>query len=258
MAARSPIDAHARAIGALFDAATAQIQAVIAEGLTSGAAANAKWLEAQRAYVAAITARLAQQAPALAHEAVLRAYLAAHEDAAKVLKIKAPPNERSAQLLAENASKPLGDAALTVGRRADDALRRIGLAQAAQADVKGEGIRDPAARLAADLQARGLVATGKDGAKLVQVGGRNFQAGKYAEMVIRTTTREAHSHAVIEQTQAAGSDLVEVSSHGASDECGDYEGNVYSLDGTTPGYDVLDQVPPFHPNCVHVLAPVAP
>ena len=77
-------------------------------------------------------------------------------------------------------------------------------------------------------------------------------------MVARTRLRKVQSDAVIETAKQFESDLVEISDHGTETEiCEQYEGNVYSLFGKTPGYDVIDQYPPFHPNCQHHMFPTS-
>ena len=53
-------------------------------------------------------------------------------------------------------------------------------------------------------------------------------------------------------------DLIEISDHGTDcDECKEYEGNVYSITGRTPGYEIIPMWPPFHPNCEHSAHPTS-
>jgi hypothetical protein len=86
--------------------------------------------------------------------------------------------------------------------------------------------------------------------------GARIPIAAYTKMVIRTTTREAVSTGTANRMLEAGLDLVTISSHDhEEDECSEYDGETFSLTGATEGFDVLDQYPPFHPNCAHVMAP---
>lgn len=92
----------------------------------------------------------------------------------------------------------------------------------------------------------------------IVINGKNYKMGKYAEMVARTEMRKAGSKATKELCREYDNDLIEVSDHGTDTEiCQIYEGNVYSLNGQTPGYDIIDMLPPFHPNCQHSILPTS-
>lgn len=140
-----------------------------------------------------------------------------------------------------------------VGRRVNDPWRRVAL------DTLGEGIvtLDTRKQISAAL-ARNLVAQGVSDALtgFVDRAGRRWGLGTYAAMVTRTTTREATSRAAANRMAEHGLDLVTVSSHGGTCEiCADYDGNTYSLSGQDDRYEPLDELPPWHPNCVHVITP---
>lgn len=88
----------------------------------------------------------------------------------------------------------------------------------------------------------------------ININGRNYNIKKYAKMVGRTRLRKLQSEAAINMAKQYDADLVEVSDHGTETEiCKEFEGNVYSLTGNTPGYEVLPEPPPFHPNCMHSI-----
>lgn len=94
----------------------------------------------------------------------------------------------------------------------------------------------------------------------ININGRNYNLKSYAKMVARTRLRKVQSDAVVNMAKEYDSDLVEISDHGtdcASNICQPYEGQVYSLSGKTPGYAVLDEYPPFHPNCEHNMFPTS-
>jgi hypothetical protein len=93
----------------------------------------------------------------------------------------------------------------------------------------------------------------------VDLGGRRWQLDVYAEMVARTTTREAMSLGTDRRMRELGEELVTISAHAdACIICQPYQGNTYALpDLVVEGYDTIDQLPPFHPNCRHVATPAA-
>jgi len=93
---------------------------------------------------------------------------------------------------------------------------------------------------------------------LIEINGRNYKIGKYAEMVARTEIRKAQTGATKDLCKRYDNDLVEVSDHSTDcDECEPFEGNIYSLSGTHSSYPELPESPPFHPNCKHSLLPTS-
>lgn len=96
--------------------------------------------------------------------------------------------------------------------------------------------------------------------KFIYINGKNYDMIKYSRMVARTRMRIVQSEAVKNACQQFNNDLVEISSHGTtcrSNICQQFEGNVYSISGKTPGYGVIPEWPPFHPNCEHSAAPTS-
>jgi hypothetical protein len=87
---------------------------------------------------------------------------------------------------------------------------------------------------------------------------RTYNIRKYAKMVARTTLRDAQTAATIDNCKRYENDLVAVSSHGTDCAiCAEYEGNIYSISGNDSKYPALDESPPFHPNCMHVITPTS-
>jgi hypothetical protein len=83
---------------------------------------------------------------------------------------------------------------------------------------------------------------------------RNYDASKYAELVVRTRMRESETNAIKQTALAYDTDLVMVSSHNTSCPiCQEYEGKIYSIGGLSKDFPQLDEEPPFHPNCLHLL-----
>jgi hypothetical protein len=130
-----------------------------------------------------------------------------------------------------------------------DIRRTIALAADAGADVASIS-----AQIADLLQENGISA-------LVDAAGRAWAPDTYANMLVRTQLMIARNSGMMNAQTAVGNDLVEVSSHGATDVCGDWEGEILSITGNTPGYSTVDEATDdglFHPNCQHSLDSVDP
>jgi len=86
---------------------------------------------------------------------------------------------------------------------------------------------------------------------------RQYNLRSYAEMVARTTYRQAQTQATRDNCALYENDLVEVSQNGTDcKECLEYEKQkIYSLSGNDPNYPILDEDPPWHPNCQHSISP---
>lgn len=144
-------------------------------------------------------------------------------------------------VLADNMAADLNGAAETVGRRVADLYRREGLRASTKMFVEGQTRRDASGWLVSELE--------KSVTSFIDKSGREWALERYAEMVLRTTTSEAATAGVVNTLVEAEIDLVEIAVADPCPICAPYEGNVYSLSGTTPGYEPLDDQPPFHPNC---------
>lgn len=161
--------------------------------------------------------------------------------------------DRAAGLAGPLPTRGLPRARNFVGRRVDDPWRKVGLDETARGLVSLSTRRQVTAQMVDRLIREGV---GDATTGFVDSAGRRWGLDRYAELVARTTTREATSRATANRMTEHGLDLVTISSHPhAADECTPYDGETFSLDGSTPGYDVLDELPPFHPNCVHVVTP---
>jgi hypothetical protein len=160
-------------------------------------------------------------------------------------------HRRPALILADNIVSRLDGARVVVGRRVEDVYRRAGVEAVAEGVASGQTRRETSRALE-----RRLIRDGVTG--FVDRRGAQWQLDTYAEMVARTTTREAMSAGTRGRMTETGQDLVTISAHGADDElCGPREGVTYSITGQTPGYPVMtdDDWPPFHPLCLHVATP---
>jgi len=84
-----------------------------------------------------------------------------------------------------------------------------------------------------------------------------WDASKYAELVARTKLIEASTQGVLNTTIAVGGDLVQVDAHNTDCEvCMDYEGKIYSISGNDPDFPEVEDLPPFHPHCLHSITTV--
>jgi hypothetical protein len=155
-------------------------------------------------------------------------------------------------MIGENLAIRTGDALNVVGRQVDDVFRQAGLNALQQATILGETRRAATKRMVDELLEKGVTA-------FVDKGGTNWSLGRYAEMVARTTSREATNQGLQNRLAERGHDLVEISSHGGACElCAPWEGKVLSLSGKTEGYETVADAEAaglFHPNCVHVAMP---
>jgi len=144
------------------------------------------------------------------------------------------------------------DAALAqIGRRVDDVFRREGMLAVARGIAAGRARID----VSRELEQR-LIAAGRP--TFVDALGRQWPLDRYAEMVARTTTREAMTQGTINRLREHGVTLAQVSAHNAEDFCRYYENAIVSLDGSHPVYPPISAIngpPPWHPNCIHVLTP---
>lgn len=250
----------------LYRQSSARLRLLVRRALRSGQIGTAVYRLRQLQAVERELRTLGQRTGPLARDLALEAYgagarvveivqaeVATAEQAAAVGFDFTGNHRRAAAVFADNIANRVGGAAELVGRRTDDAFRRVALEEAAQGVVGGSTRREVSASIERRLVREGVTdaLTG-----FVDRAGRRWQLDIYAEMVARTTTREAVTAGTRNRWQEVGGDLVTISSHNTSTEiCQAYEGNTYSLTGRTPGYDVLDQEPPFHPNCLHVMTP---
>lgn len=160
----------------------------------------------------------------------------------------------------EIAMERLRNAAAVVASRAESRASRLVLNQVAMAVQAG----DESAEIARAISrsAKSNVADLADEIRTNQFyldqSGRKWRLNTYAELVVRTTAARSYNMTVQALAPVAGFDLVRiVPGGGCTEECADVAGRVFSLSGRTPGVDALPGIPPYHPNCVHVMEPVA-
>lgn len=153
-----------------------------------------------------------------------------------------------------------------IGRTENNVFRRVGLTLVSQMEATGQGTAASVNEFVNTLLREGVTA-------FVDKAGRNWSLHTYADMVCRTTSRQAEVLAVL--TADDSQDLYKISSHGTTCKiCAPLEGRVYSKSGKDPNYpplaaafgkidpngpdDLTNSYLNIHPNCLHVLLPWTP
>lgn len=162
-------------------------------------------------------------------------------------------DRRTVQQFALDTVMDLHKAADSIGDRAGHVLRQtaqMGLAESEINRILAGGV---IAGRPADTIRTLKVALKKIHGDTVEIAGRNYEVGYYAEMVARTKTREASVKARHERLQELGLDLVSIVGRQSNYFCSEFLGQVYSLSGNHPRYPSIEELPgggpPFHPNC---------
>lgn len=253
-------DAPAARVGRIYQDAERELEALLRQAIDRGAQGTTRYLWSQLKEVNRIVERAHHAATPWADRAVEFGYRAgmASADAAAgaarrgvIGEFSGTTHRAAVERLARAQTSRLAGMRYEVGRQAMDVFRKAGLTATGGALAGGLTGQQAADRMKRDLYRQGITGfTASNGAK--------WRLSTYSQMVARTTTREAVTRGVTNRMMQNGDDLVEISDHGESDEtCDQYAGNTYSLSGNTAGYDVLEDEPPFHPNCVHVMFPAS-
>lgn len=246
----------------LYDQAAERLRRRIRTALKSGNLGSARYRAEQLESVNRELRRLGARTGPAAGRAVLEPYVAGAYMVDRVSADRPPGragyafsggHPRALNQLALEATTRLDVARATIGRRVDDAYRAAALQEIGIGIAEGAARREVSAALQERLT-RNRITDALTG--FVDAGGRRWQLDVYTRMVARTTTREAMTAGTRNRMGEVGQDLVTISDHGTQcDICGPYEGETYSAAGATPGYEVLDEWPPFHPNCEHYAIP---
>lgn len=245
-----------QALVALFRDAAARLQRRIRRDLESGRLGTARYRQRQLAAIHRELQRLGVRARPLTAAAVALEYVRGVRAAELDVGIQgafAATHRQAAVVLADNAASTVEGAVDLVGRRVDDVYRQAAIRETALGVAAGDTRREISTALERRLIRESAIdaLTG-----FVDRAGRRWPLDVYAQMVARTTTREAMTAGTINRIREARGDVVTVSAHvGACEICIPYQGRSYSLTGRTPGLPRLEARPPFHPNCRHVLTP---
>lgn len=257
---RIPTDRQVAAIAGLYEDGQKRLERLVREALERGAEGTAAFRKSQLAAVRRLLSELQDRAVPTAAETTAAAYTggaAAAEAALAARPVVAwsGVHQAAVDVLADNMVNRLNDAAVTVGRRTEDAFRRAGLRQTAAGLVEGATRKEVSAQLERKI-VEDAISDALTG--FVDKRGRRIPLDTYARMVARTTTREAVTAGTVNRLNERGHDLVTITSHAnPCDICKRYDGRTYSLSGRSRNYPPLSEAPPFHPNCRHVLTPAA-
>jgi hypothetical protein len=248
-------DRSVKALAKLYQQAEANLRITIKAAIDSNALGTAAYRERQLTLVRAYLSALQDRGVPMATSGIVQAY----RD--RALKVDADIgvsggfggiHNDAAKVLADNLAGSLNDAAELVGRQVEDVFRSVGLKQTALGVLEGNTRLQVTKGIVDDLLHEGV--TG-----FVDNAGRRWTLGNYAEMAARTTTREAASAGTANRMAELDLKLITISDHGTLTElCKEYEGKTFALPGeSVEGYETIDQLPPFHPNCEHTAGAAA-
>ena len=161
-------------------------------------------------------------------------------------------HREAVRVITDSMLDAMSAAAQQIGRRVNDVFRREGMLAVAKGIIAGRARVD----VSRDLEQR-LRELGRP--DFIDRLGRHWPLDRYAEMVARTTTREAMTQGMIQRLREHGMQLAQVSAHHAADFCIYYENAIISIGPEPhpvyPPISAINGGPPFHPRCVHVLTP---
>lgn len=144
-----------------------------------------------------------------------------------------------------------------IGRRIADVFRDTGMDVIANKVSTGSTVRQATKDMLQRFARQGVTTITYRNGKIVPM-------DVYANLVARTTTREATNKGSMDAVQALGYDLVRITKVFTTCEiCAVYEGRVYSISGTSPDYPPLSTAfyrgyNTIHPNCNHNIVPYFP
>ena len=250
---RYPPDELGDELIALYAIAEGRLRNLAAAALERGALGSARYFENQSKAIRREVLRLRREAARARGDVIRSAYLTGVSAIDRVLNKSerfSGVHDAAMEVLVANLTERLRNAEDRVGREADDVFRQAALETVAVGAAAGLSPRQRARSLADDLRRRGITA-------FVDRRGRRWNLDTYASMVTRTTTREAMSAGMANRLRDHGRHLVKISTHANPCAiCRPYQGNTYTLtEEGEPDHERLLELPPFHPNCRHVLIP---
>lgn len=196
----------------------------------------------------------------------------AAERQAKELGVAVPPikgsfsviHARPLQILARDAVADLQTGADMAAKRAKSILRvtsQLKLGEAQINRILAGGIVEGAPAKTVRQLRDELVKVHGETVPVVDKNGDviNFKPRHYAEMVVRSKTREANVTARHERLEEVGLDLVMIIGRRSTNPCSAFLDQVFSLSGKSDKYPAFAQLPgggpPFHPNCTKSTRP---
>jgi len=263
-------DRIAKLVGSLYEYATKEIEKIIQESVASKRLGDANYYKQQKTKILKIVSDLQTGSAPIVAESVRSGYIEGGRRTSNWIKAFVGSNDtnfsqadkKAVETLAALTISRLENANSTMVKRAEDVLRAAALEDIAAINVSGPRFEVAADELQQAFDRAGMTVAGAaDEAtgitpRLIEINGRNYNAAKYAELVVRTESRNAHSLSTLQRMQENNLDKIQITSHSSTCEiCAEYDGNVYSATGQTQGLDTLSEYPPFHPNCQHLITP---
>lgn len=227
--------------------------------------ANRKSILAQ---IDSILNQLATETDGVINDVIPKYYKVGAKDANSQLRnIKAPIDltagfntihQEAIASLIDDTATAFGESLTGVSRSVNTLLgkatRDMITQKMAEGMISGKALREVKTMI------KGIIA--EDGVSaLKDKAGHSWSLDRYSEMLFRTKTVEARNRGLANRLAEYDLDLVQVSSHGATDVCGDWEGRILSLTGQTDGYPTLEEAEAdglFHPNCKHAINTLIP
>lgn len=258
--ARELIDLYRRAQANL----AVEITRLVAAGRETTAANRRRQLAAVLAYLHKLGVDTDPLAEQVVRQAVRDGNLLAVESSHAIGITAMTVSERSFAAVNEQAIRVatgqlvgrLKDARVATGRAINDVFARATRRTVVRALLGEAGSPDTATR----AMVRELVQAGQTA--FTDTAGRQWKLERYANMAVRTATRQAVVEGQINRLAAGGIDLARVSTHANScDVCKQYEGRLITLSGNLdPLFGEIPAdgpLPPFHPNCRHTILAVS-
>lgn len=168
-------------------------------------------------------------------------------------------NKSAIEALVSSTSDALYQAITGIQRNVsnilNDAVRQQTNFIIADGKLKGEALKTVANGVKQTIKDQGIDA-------LTDSAGRSWSFDRYAEMLARTKAVEARNTGMANRMLQNGYDLVQVTDTGSTHQvCADWEGQVLSVTGNTPGYPTVADAEAdglFHPNCQHAINVLPP
>jgi hypothetical protein len=163
-------------------------------------------------------------------------------------------HQRAINVSVLNATNQLVNANEYIGRKVQDVVRQVSNEAVVNKLTNNWAVDD----IKREVHDR-LIAQGITGVRTSN--GRMIRLDSYAELVARSTTREATNRGVLTQMESLGLDLVKMSSHATTCKlCSTLQGRVYSISGKDTRFPPLNKAyrgiyANVHPNCRHVISP---
>lgn len=130
----------------------------------------------------------------------------------------------------------------------NEALRKQLRSTIASGRLEGKSVQQIKKSIVEEFKDRGFTV-------LIDRGGNQWSLQRYSEMLTRTHLLKSNNEGVVNRASDFGVDIVEISNiKSRCDECGWYEGRIFSISGKSKNYPPLSgNEPPYHPNCRHTL-----